>query len=705
MLKYSEKSLEKNRFLPPNLQSYGDLFWEVREEWIDLDDNNSIKAFLETKDITRLYQEEYFRNITVPENERESFENNLEEVSESIKKDFNTIVQDSINSWVPLNEIFFYKYLPTYLSDGESFKIVRREKNRRGEILAATTLRDDDGSSLFLRRDYPNLGDYGSKKVTFWYVNEEWDWDYDMRREYHPWDVLVMSDIITNDEAISTHCPMINGFLDWKNNPHLPWLLDWLLEFSLQKTREWNLSYEEIDIQNFKIQHLQKLVVWYEQSLDHTVWKIQECKRTIDSHMTSEEIENENANMHGVSLPSRGAKKTQTQTKSWVERVLNLFQTKKVPNFDNTSLNTQLINHLREHYLYVARLIREIEDYFEKHPDASAKEIISNTINHESYKIITKEQWKVFYDTIEGVCALQKIIESHRDEITNDPIHFICDSFWIDKNSIKWRLHLEIWVWVVQVYTETEEDYLALVKDPELAEKSGGIAIWEAKKWIYFNIIKTANIEEREGSHSTTVHEYRHQQNKKTMAEHVLSRLNKNKWPWKKFITRWKDEIIAQFKWGDRSVEQIVSTMTADEWLYDYYFQEYRNAKITDTKFFMNEIFEFFGPELEEVQEIKKNRDLFTKKDFEKVQEWFFGISPLIHSQYTQEELEELEERLEHFDSSIKNVENYKGTENWQQHKEYMRLYINQAHDVIQKYWDDAFHLLAVTPIEQWRIL
>lgn len=703
MLNHSEKSPEKNRFLPPYLQSYGDLFWEARKEWVDLDDENSIKAFLQTKDTTGLYINEYLRNITIPEDGREKLEENFEGICESIKNDFNNIAGESRSLEIPLNEVFFYKYLPTYLPDGEAFQIIRRQKNRNGKQLAAENLRDEKWSSLFYRKDYPNREEYDSKKVTFWYVNDDRDWDYDMRRKYSPWDVLVMSDIVTSYNGVTTHCPMINGFLDWKNNPHLPSLLDWILEFTLQKTSEWNLSYEEIDIQNFKIQHLQKLVVWYEQSLDYAVWKIQECKRSIDSQMTPEEKEREIVLIKWRLRPEKKIQKVQSKRKNIVSKILNGLWTSE----PSKNTRDKITNHLRDQYIYVAKLIGEIEKYFEKHPDASAKEIISNTIFDEAYARITKEQWKAFYDTIEEVCTLQKVIESHREVIENNPTHFVCDTFWIDRSTMIGRIHLEIGVGIVQIYTETEEDYLVLVKDPLIAEGSAWVALWEAKKWMHFNIMKTANTDNREESHSTTLHEYRHQQNKKTMAEHVFSRLNEEKWPWVKFIARWKDEIIAQFKWGDRSVEQILSTMTQDEWLYDYYFQEERLKKIRVSNRLMKEIYDVLGSDIIELFKIDTKKKIFLEHDFyEALRNVYVIFDHFKHFGYNDDEIKILWWLI---DEQVKNLESMaiptNNSVDWEKHKTFMHLYIGQADTIIQKYWDESFNLLAVTPIEQWKIL
>jgi len=303
-----------NRFLPEDLWVYGNLFWEARKQWVDIDDDIALNDFLETQDITSLYLEDYFKDIQIPQEELEEIQN-----------EFTTIFKDSENIWVSLVELFFYKYLPEYIPDWEYFRVTRTNHDGTKQ-----TIPNGCGWHAFQKNIDPSPKlciEYSSnpydRKIrdwvttSFWYDDGEWNnwYSFGLKKEYTPWSTLVMHNFYGYSDG--THLPVETNvhFLAGKNNGHIDSLISGKIEFILMDSNEGKLSKEEREHQNIKIQHLQKLCLWHQDIFNTTIKNIRKCKSIIESNISPDEHNTERWEAHWTIRP-RGLIEDETEQNS-----------------------------------------------------------------------------------------------------------------------------------------------------------------------------------------------------------------------------------------------------------------------------------------------------------------------------------------------------------------------------------------------------
>lgn len=698
-----------NRFIPDKLWIYWDLFWAARSKKIDFDKDYDLKDFLKTQNLSLWYIKNYFQQNNISEQDRKD-----------IESDFLNILWDPDIKNVSLNELFCYKYLPKYIPDGEYFQITITQND--GTL---TTLPNGCGWSIFQRNIEPTpelckAESWGKDRkihngvtASFWYDEGQWSsWDsYGLKKEYSPGSVLVMHNFYWYSDGTSLPVETNYHFLDWKNNGHNEHLLRWWIKFevvSWDDTSEGKMNYEQIVSLNNRSHHVQKLCLWYEDYCDNAILGIRKCRDIIASDINTSEREAERENTYWLKRPHKSITHESENTAKKTIQILEIFSRSNPTKKRKNNIRNHLHNHVKNQMLIIAELIWNIETYLGDYPDASPKEIVSKLISQEIQNQITPEQGNAIYSAITQLCDTQKNIQKNRVAINQDPEWFIRRTFEIKENFPEWKIYVEVWIWVVQIYTETYQDYLSLVKDPVLAKNSQWVAL-AAKNGINFNVIKTSSIPLKSLQSSTVVHENRHQTNKYSMVENIFPYIDSPKWKSERFIHRAKDEIIAQFKWWNKNLREIISAMTQDSWLYNYFYHEIRLQKILFLNQQLRDIKSFFGPQndLLKMFDIEAGNNFYSSEDFKKEWEKIWNMITFLIDQEDGEsdKYNEIQKDLEEYKSNIIHMwDIVYDVDAWKEHKILIKKYCPQAHKIIRKYWDNAYHLLAITPVKQWKL-
>jgi len=402
------------------------------------------------------------------------------------------------------------------------------------------------------------------------------------------------------------------------------------------------------------------------------------------------------------------------------------------------TLKSFAMNVLKEQYITLATLMYAIGEYATKHEHFTQRELVAKLFPTQNIKNLSQTQVSLILDGLLSFSKTQQAVNTFYKKHKDNPRTAIEQELKLKHGSLKNNIEIKKGIGVIEIYA-TPDDYAVLAGDEVTAGLSAGLALNTKTKTPAlkqaFVLIKVRDVSIH--THDATVqHESRHQWNKRMFSESLLpqfiptqlpsslsadvrlQRLTKIKR--KENLLRAKDEIIAHLFEG-KPTHFIIDILTRDRGLYDYYFQEKRLRAVSKIRSKLlevsNKIYRRRGGLRVEIPEHVASPD--TIDDI--ISELTDAKNKMMNMFISEKKpntppgivtgelkiLKRVKETLKEIDNDFAELNAIEsGGEDWEWHKDMLRQLMPHAENILEKYPKDiAFHLLAITPMHQWKYL
>ena len=763
--------------LPEEFLKYQDLYWETINNEINFENKDKLEEYLSSQEFSLVE----FSGI---QSELEMTDEGIEEV----EKKFLEISKFLEKHGLSFREVLYTREIPQMIPEGTYFRILYFDKEKN-KYKALPVNFEEHSANIFRKVSLANLKDYDEiygdgREVEFsWCPHERFTTAKSFPNSYgtamngkkikldsdlkpnpekfddefiirgHYWTPNASQKGYDRKQSLSTHLHsrdnlrpkffkrdcQYNGFrIRVKATNQLR--LDGNGRFVMPEKEEdffKGLTEEGAIALNKKIEALENLGELLEKKNEIAAQKLKEVDQFMKSELSKEEVAEILEATQGSELIdfSNKARKNIEETQEAVEKsILKKLRKTLSKSQEPEKIKDLVSEDLKSQYFLIAELLGEVGEYLKRFPNATQRELVMKFITSELKSKLSKTQIKHLIEGFLDISKKQKAIEEFFEANKENPNRALEENFGLTSGSLTGKIKIKKGLGTIQIYPEDFDDYSRLMKDRERARQSGGFATNEAS----IDNLKGCFTVIREADNLGTInHEDRHQHNKLTMVEKVFSYfLEKgNTSKFKRYLHRAKDEIIAQFRGQNRSLEMIISSMTENEGLYDYYYQNQKNHYINKIKSDFKKLKALlkadskskgFGMDsytpLSESKEFKLEipDDLASVEDMESLLEKFrfakgemeFRLedrkirqednSELIIT-ISENALKTVKEVIENVEGNLEDLKNLKsGGEDWEKHKILVKKYIKLADKILKENPQEGYNLLAVTPLEQW---